>query len=142
MSQRGDIRAAVRAALNAAGKPAGLTVHPRRVRPFRAEELPVVEVSSVRDLHDGENDDSSGISREFRLALTFVVAGSSADPEADLEPLIEWGLGQIQQDPTLGGLAIALEERDTEWFADESEHLFAAARVEFDITYTTLPTEV
>lgn len=142
MTKRQTIRDSVVDLLSAPGKPVGLTVLRRQVRPFEAEQFPAVEVSSVSDLQDVEESDNELVTRELTLALTYLVEADREDPEAALEPLVAWGTSQLLQDPLLGGLTITIEEAGTEWFADEREHLFAAARVEYELTYTTLPTGV
>jgi len=141
MTKRADIRQAIETLLDAVGKPAGLTVSRKRVRPLRTNELPLSEIASAEE-QVIEDQDSDGLERTYVVALTHFVKTTTADPEAELEELLGWAVAQLASDVSLGGFALSAVESGTEWFADEQEAVFAGARQEFEITFTTLHGEV
>ena len=143
MTKRADIRQAIDDLLDAVGKPSGLTVTRRAVRPKRASELPAIAIQSAVSLPlEEEDQDSSGLIRDYTLNLLHLVDATGKDPEGELDNLIEWSISQLAGDPTLGGLVVGMLEEETEWFADEQNEVFAGARVEITITHSTQLSEV
>jgi hypothetical protein len=126
------IVAAIVALVSAAGKPAGLTVTASRLRPGASDaDLKRIAIYPVSDdaAPSGEprNRTFAGARRRLTVALECRCAGTDLDNEA----LRAWAYGQVMADPSLGGLALNVEEGATEWAgeldsaADYSQALLA-----------------
>jgi hypothetical protein len=61
-----------------------------------------------------------------------------AGNDAQLDPIRCWTLAALFTDPSLGGLALEIEERATEWQeADASESDYSQADYTFRVRYVT-----
>lgn len=127
------VRAAVVAALNAAGKPEGVTIHTRRGMPIEHDDLPAIVVAFNDD--DPVTPHATGtVNYDMGLFLECRVADE--DPDAALEPLIAWGEQALFADETLGGLAAKISDPVTAWAEPAvKDHIYGAARSLFRITY-------
>lgn len=131
------LQAAV-AALNGAGKPAGLAVHRNRTRPFGSDQLPAIVLYPGPDpedvvlaTHDG------GVERRFTVRAECRAIAAGVPPDQATDPLTTWCTRALHEDPTFGGLAAEIEERRISWAAEETDQVFAAAAVDFLVTYYT-----
>lgn len=107
------IQAAV-AALEAAGKPAELTVHRNRELPIEDDNLPAMIVFYGEDdprsrTHDNTSERTLTLAIETRASTT--VAGTPGDKVTD--PYTNWMTQALMADDTLGGLATSVVEGTT-----------------------------
>lgn len=135
---RSQLVDAVRAALDADGKPAGLTVVSRTTPTAERDALPRVVVSRVRE----ENQKafptqlrSPLVDRHCHIRLDWWVGGD--EPEDDLEPLLAWGTAVMLADATWDSLAVDTNEDSTEWDTDQSDENIGHAWMDFTIRYAT-----
>ena len=89
------------------------------------------ESESVRRINDRTE-------RELVLCLIALAAGSATEiPERITDGLIVAAHARLFADVTLGGLALGLEEIDTDWRDDDADLEMAALPVRYRITYRT-----
>lgn len=142
-SRRDQIIVACVNALNAAGKPPGVTVHRQRTLSLSHDHLPASVVYAVQE----ENDTGPGKGaapdrrrkavRTFRLCVEHRVDAENEAPDAVLDPLLSWAVQALCEDITLGGLADDVKELGTTWDEQEQDKVYAAARTFFAIRYLT-----
>lgn len=146
-SVRESILAAAKTALEGAGGPTGLTVHRRRTRPINLDNLPAIVVYVLREnVQVIDQDDPAervmtlrAECRQKGASTTPTVAGD--DPDTLLDPLLTWAVSTLLTDSTLEALVLDIEERQTLWEAEELDQVYAAAAVDFEITYLTAATD-
>src|SRR5665213_3217893 len=121
-TQRSQIIAAVVTALDATGKPGGLSVIRRTSKSAETEDLPRLIVSRVREqtLKAFPNQLRSPLSdRHLTVRLDMWV--EDADPEEALEPLLAWATAAMLADPAWGNLAMDTTEDSTDWEISEQD---------------------
>lgn len=129
------------AALSASGAPGGLQVHRARARPIERDTLPAVVVYSANPPLGGEServtrlDHDAGVERELNLRVEIRVAGEA--PEPLIDPIYAWVVRSLRGDPTLGGLALDLEELRSADDAAVMRVPVGARAVDFRVTYHT-----
>jgi|SRR5215469_3753212 len=146
-SIREQIAVAVIAALQAAGGPAGLTVHRERTRPIEVDSLPAILVYFEDDAapkpFDKQKFRTPFVTRSVQIALQCRAQGSppSTPPDLALDPILVWASQRMFVDETFGKLAIGAEEGRTEWKSREGDAQIAAATLRFSIEYRTARTD-
>jgi hypothetical protein len=110
------ILAAIIALVDAAGKPAGLTVSASRVMPTPSDDqLKHIAVYPVLDVEKpGNAFHNPAFSGSHRL-LTVAIECRCAGTDQDNETLRAWAYGQVMSNMELGGLARQITEDTTEW---------------------------
>lgn len=139
-SRRELILQAVVAALGASSKPTGVAVHRYRTRPLERDALPALVVyPAVREGAVAETitrlDHDDALERALRVRVEIRAEGEP--PDEALDPLYVWVVKSLRADPTLGGLAQDLEEEAVSFDAAERDAVYAAAAVDFHVTYYT-----
>lgn len=123
---------------------AGVTVHRYRTRPIDSDDLPAWVVypftapggeseRAQRRTLGGQVDRILTVRVELR-----VVAAPPLAPDAALDPHYVAVVRAMLGAPTLGGLSLDIEERATSFDAVERDQVYAAAGVDFEVTYATL----
>ncbi len=130
-----QLLAAVVAALDGAGKPAGLTIHKWRTRPIERDGLPAIVVY-YRKEDAGLIAERARVSRRI-LRFTCEVRVTDAVPDDALDPYINWCVASLMADQTLGGTCRQLDQVEMEWDAVEVEKPYGAAAVTFEALYFT-----
>lgn len=133
-TQRERIMSAVVAALDAPDRPAGLTVHRFRARPFGAEALPAMVVFP-RSERVETSDFMGNQQRTLSLRVECRVTGDV--PDTALDPLYAWAVRAILQDEALAGLTMMVREESVLWDAEAADVVYGAAAIDFEITYQT-----
>jgi len=135
-SRTEQILQAIVTALDADGKPAGVTVNRSRRQAVEASELPMFSVYPLREdiQRATENRRSPLVSR----SLLFRIRCRAAGQDEALDPLRQWAVAALHGDPSLDGLALEILEDSTEWVpADASEGDYSIAEMNFNVRYTT-----
>lgn len=143
-SRRERILVAVKAALEQASvtidgvvhpKPAGLAVHRQRRRPIENDLLPATVLYLLEE--DVELETFDGVTgRTASVALEHRVSGDAPEDQL-LDPLVTWGTRVLMAEPSLGGLALGVEERKLTWDGEERDEKYGACRQDFAIEYET-----
>lgn len=138
-SIRSQIMAVLNTALNAAGAPC--TFFRSRMDEFQLQDLtpngagnffPQTETSQINAKEDASI---------FTVMVACVVA-SAQDPVDDAaDALMVWAEKQIMADPTLGGLCVWIEKKETQWFMEQKGAEQCGAIMKFDINYRTALTD-
>ncbi len=117
-SIRERILAAMVAALNAAGKPAGLTVNRSRRQSIETVQLPMMSVyfAGQENSLPGENRRAPLMDRQMNVHVISRVIGA----DIALDPLYKWTVKALMTDQTLGGLALAITETSSEADTDDT----------------------
>jgi hypothetical protein len=127
---------AVAAALDGAGKPAGLTVCYQRRQAVEPGELPILLIDPVRE--DPKRATESRFCKVTDRWLQFRVRCRAEGDFSALDPLRQWAVAALLSNPSLGGLALEMEEQPTEWEdADASDTDYFQADLLFRVRYTT-----
>jgi hypothetical protein len=136
-SRRDQIIAAIVAALDGVGKPAGLTVARTRVLPTEQEDLPYAGVYPI-----GEETRRKGgewgplVARRLLLRLELRVKGDPTD--AGIDAIGVWCVQTIIGNQTLGGLTKSIHETGMQWARGEAENVvLGAAAIDFEVRYET-----
>jgi len=128
---------AVIAALDGPGKPNGTKVDRSRRLPVDARELPRI---SLERLDEGVTPATGTRTSQLRdRRLRVAVVSRVAGPDEDLDAFSQWAITALEADPSLGGLALGIEEQAVDWEKDEKDARFdysAEARI-FEIRYAT-----
>jgi hypothetical protein len=138
-SRRNQLLAAIAAALNGPGKPAGVTVHRSRQRPMDADTLPAIVVYALEDDAQSQAISPSGPQILSRLGVGMecraAVTGDVPYDEA-LDPLLTWAVQAVKADETFGGLADMVDIGRTEWAEPaDLDRTYAAARLRIEVQY-------
>ena len=138
---RETIMAAVEAALDGAGKPAGLNVHRFRTRALDRDDMPAMAVYHLGEVVELETHDEPSVRRTLTVRIEHRVktlVGSSDSPDRTLDPLLSWGTKALLTDSALDALIISIEEVAIEWAAFEADSLYGGAAQDFKIEYATV----
>ena len=137
---RETIMAAAVRALEAVGKPTGLTVHRSRTRPLDRDDMPAMAVYHLGETVALETHEPS-VLRTLTIRVEHRVktlVGSSDSPDKTLDPLLSWGTKALLTDSALDALIISIEEVAIEWAAFEADSLYGGAAQDFKIEYATV----
>ena len=127
---------AICAALQSRGGPSGLTVDRERRRAIDAAQLPNISVYPTTE--QATRPHGSRTSPAVQRVLGIDVRLRAAGDSSATDPLRLWAVQQIMADPSLGGLALDVEEGSTEWETEEgTEGKIEAAICTFQVTYVT-----
>lgn len=128
---------AIAALVDAAGHPAGLTVSTSRQRPTASDAA--LKRISIYPMRDEQASSSEPRNRTFagaRRRLTVALECRCAGTDLDNEVLRAWAYGQVMADPSLGGLALTVEEGTTDWAGDlDSAADYSEAVLELVVEY-------
>lgn len=140
-SVRSQVLDAIVAALNGAGKPAGLLVQRYSTRPITG-----ALVTTVYPLQ--QQSERFGHSRGPLVRETLLVrlrhdavnsAGGDADEATDAQA--GWARAALMVDQTLGGRATLIEEQSIQWDAETFDKTFVRAWQDFSVVFPTLPAD-
>jgi hypothetical protein len=136
-TQRSTLVTAIRAALDAVGKPAGLTVTPRRAMPTEGSALPLTMVGRTKEVtvRATASKVSPVVKRTLTIRLDHWAAGD--DPEETLEPLLAWATAQLLATPGWNSVAIETSEDGTEWGEEMLDQNFGHATQTFTVAFVT-----
>lgn len=127
---------AVVAALDGAGKPAGVTVNRSRRQSIEKSQLPMISVYPIREevTRATDNRRSPLVERRLRVEVKCRVVGDDQDNDA----LRKWAVQSVMADQSLGGLALETTEESTDWDADDAADAdYSVAAVDFVVRYST-----
>jgi hypothetical protein len=127
---------AVVAALDGAGKPAGVTVNRSRRQSIEKDDLPMISVYPIGEevTRATDNRRSPVVERRLRVEVKCRVVG---DDQAN-DALRKWAVQSVMADQSLGGLALEIVEESTDWDADDATDAdYSVAAVDFVVRYTT-----
>jgi hypothetical protein len=135
-SIRSQILAAINTVLNSTGTPC--TFFRSRQEEFQLGELPAGNM-----FPDTESYQIDG--KERACVLTVAIAGvvaTAQDPVDDAaDVLLIWIEQKLMADETLGGLAVWIEKKETQWFMEQKGAEQCGAIVKFDVNYRTALTD-
>jgi hypothetical protein len=135
-SIRSQIIAHILTVLNAAGTPC--TWFRCRQDEFQLSELPAGNVFP-------EQETNTIDAKEDAAVLTIVIAGivaTAQDPVDDAaDAILIWAEKQLMADQTLGGLAVWIEKKGTQWFMEQKGTEQCGAIMKFDVNYRTALTD-
>ena len=114
----------------------GATIRRQPTVPTDRAQLPALlvfpESEAVRRINDRTE-------RELVIRVVALATGSATDgPEPAVDRLMTAAHASLLADVTLGGLALGMEETDTEWQQDDADMDVAALPSRYRITYRTL----
>ena len=114
----------------------GATIRRQPTVPTDRAQLPALlvfpESEAVRRINDRTE-------RELVIRVVALAMGSATDgPEPAVDRLMTAAHASLLADVTLGGLALGMEETDTEWQQDDADLDVAALPSRYRITYRTL----
>ena len=114
----------------------GATIRRQPTVPTDRAQLPALlvfpESEAVRRINDRTE-------RELVIRVVALAAGSATErPEPAVDRLMTATHASLLADVTLGGLALGMEETDTEWQQDDADLDVAALPSRYRITYRTL----
>ena len=137
---RETIMAAIAAALDGAGKPAGLTVHRSRTRPLDRDDMPAMAVYHLGETVALETHDESVLrTLTIRVEHRVKTLATSADaPDKTLDPLVAWGTKGLLTNAALDALIVSIEEVEINWATFEADSLYGGAAQDFKIEYATV----
>jgi len=124
------------AALNGAGKPAGVTVNRSRRQSIEKSQLPMISVYAIREEVTRATDTrrSPLVERRLRVQVKCRIVG---DDQAN-DPLRKWAVQAVMADQSLGGLCTEITEESTDWDADDGTDAdYSVAAVDFLVRYVT-----
>lgn len=124
------------AALDGPGKPAGVTVDRLRRQAVEPGELPRISVYPLDEAvtRAPPNRGSAKADRLLRIAIVSRVQGT----DEALDPLRQWVAAVMASPALLAGLAVAVDEKATDWEAvEDSERDYSVAASDWEIRYVT-----
>jgi hypothetical protein len=125
------------ASVGATTKPTGLTVHRSPLKPVAEDALPAQAVFWADD--PAEEGDLEQMDHMLELVVeSRAKAAAGQSPETALDPLYVWAVKAAMADPTLGGLALRVLERDSVPDLEQRSATFGALQTAFHIMYETL----
>lgn len=142
-SIRNQIIAAIVSELDGAGKPSGLTVERVPLANVEDTMLPHIAVVLVRESVSRPSSDKLRAfpirerSLKVKLECRAVAAGPAFFPDEALDPLLCWSTKKLAANPTLGGLALEVEEAETEWESDAADANFGLASMYWTVRFAT-----
>jgi hypothetical protein len=135
-SIREQILLAVLAAIRPAAEVLGATLHRSPTVALTREQCPALVV-----FPEAEQITARANGRVTRQLVIRVVAlaraVAPAVPETLADQLLTAAHAALLADPNLGGLALAVEELDTEWDIEDADAVAAAMPARYRITYRT-----
>ena len=137
---RETIMAAAVRALEAVGKPTGLTVHRSRTRPLDRDDMPAMAVYHLGETVALETHDES-VLRTLTIRVEHRVktlVTSTDPPDKTLDPLLAWGTKALLTDAALDALIVSIEEVHTGWASAEMDKLYGGAAQDFRIEFATI----
>ncbi|HET7552195.1 MAG TPA: hypothetical protein VFK04_12965 [Gemmatimonadaceae bacterium] len=134
-SRRDQILAAVVAILNGAGKPADTTVERYRTLPLTTEGAWILVYPMIEATERAPTPSGRLARRKLRVRCECRAQGEQVDQV--LDPLLLWTVKALMADPSLGGVAINVQEEATQWDAEDADKVYGAAAVDFTIDYQT-----
>jgi hypothetical protein len=134
---RSQIVAAAVEALQDEEAPDGLEVNTRTGAPTASDSLPLTRVGRQGERVTAPAGKLRYPVRDRLLVLQLDHWAKGDDAEEALETQLAWGTKAIQNDPTLGGLVIEVEEIETEWDMSVADDGLARASQRFSVRYTT-----
>ena len=138
---RETIMAAAEAALDGAGKPAGLNVHRFRTRALDRDDMPAMAVYHLGEVVELETHDEPSVLRTLTVRVEHRVktlVTSTDPPDKTLDPLVAWGTKGLLTDAALNALIVSIEEMSIEWATAEADSLYGGAAQDFKIEYATV----
>jgi hypothetical protein len=127
---------AIVAALDAEGKPEGVTVNRSRRQAVEPGELPMISVYPLREEIKKPEENRRSPVKDRRLLVRLRCRAQGTD-EA-LDPLRQWAVMALESDPSLGGLALDTAEDSGEWAAaDDSKADYSVSEMDFSVRYVT-----
>jgi hypothetical protein len=139
-SIRSAILDAVYAAVNAGGKPAGVTVYRTRDAALADAQLPAIVLTRVQeDVVRGDGPRGYKVRRTLRVQVDcYTATATDGETSEDaLDPITSWVVQAVMADPTLGGLAHNSNELATSWTLEDRNSVHAHAAVVFGLEYIT-----
>jgi len=141
-SLRSQILDHLKGLLEAAGKPAGLTVDLLRLGNLETVDLPHALIRPTGEDVELANPDSLRcpvVVRDLKVAVDCRATATAGQTIEDaLDALLVWVTKAILANPRLGGLAIHTEENGTDWSGEETaDGTQALATVSFTVRYRT-----
>lgn len=141
-SIRDRILAATVTALQSGGGPSGLTVKRFLLLNNEPSDLPLIAVRPIREdvVRAVANRNSPLVERTMRVALDCrVVAGSGQSVDQTLDPILTWATKKLINPaaPSLGGLAIDVEEESLEWDGDDADQNYGRCTLTLKIRFKT-----
>ncbi len=137
---RETIMAAAVRALEAVGKPTGLTVHRSRTRPLDRDDMPAMAVYHLGETVALETHDES-VLRTLTIRVEHRVktlVTSTDPPDKTLDPLVAWGTKALLTNAALDALIVSIEEVSIEWATFEADSLYGGAAQDFRIEFATI----
>ncbi len=135
-SARELILQAVEAAINADGKPAGLTVYRHRTLPLEDEDLPAAVILLGRETVELQTHEPLTVKRTLPFRVEISALGEPSD--AVLDPYLVWVVRALMAEPTFAGRVQSLVETGSAWNAELSDDPMAEGAVAFALVYETL----
>ncbi len=134
-SRRNDVIAAVVAALGGAGKPAGTTVERYRTMPITTAGLWILVYPIAENVERAPTKSGRLARRSLVVRCECSAQGEPVDEQ--LDPLVLWAVQALMADPSLGGVAINVQEELVQWEAADDDKVYGRAAVDFTIDYQT-----
>jgi hypothetical protein len=136
-SRRDQIIAAIVAAVNGVGKPAGLVVARTRVLPTEQENLPFTGVYPIQEETRRKGGEWGPlVLRRLLIRLEIRVKGEPTD--AGIDAIATWCVQTIVGNQTTGGLTKSIHETGMQWARGEAENVvLGAAAIDFEVRYET-----
>lgn len=128
---------AIGTALNASGKPDGVTVFSNRRTKFEPTELPAINVIWVDEKPQRNPQTNTTVSRKMKVRVE-----CNANDEATIDDLSAWIVKQLFADETLAGAVTGIIESGTEFNDVPADVNYLAATVELEVSYRTLAGDI
>lgn len=135
-SIRSQILAAINTVLNADGAPCQF--FRSRQDEFQLAELPAGNFFPISETNIIDAKEAA-CTLSISVAAVVATAQDPVDDAADV--LLIWAEKQLMADQTLGGLAVWIEKKETQWFMEQKGAEQCGAIVKFDINYRTALTD-
>lgn len=135
-SIRSQILAALVTVLNAAGAPC--VFERSRMEEYQLNELPAGNIIPESETNIIDADECACV---FTVNIACVVATAQDPVDEAAEALLIWAEQQIMADTRLGGLAVWIEKKGTQWFMEQKGAEQCGAIVKFDVNYRTALTD-
>lgn len=132
-SRRELILQAAKAALEAAGKPADLTIHRHRTRKIEEDALPAAVIFNGIESVTRQTTQPPISDRE--LVFRVEVRGEGEPGDQVLDPYLTWVETQLCTDAAFLALIRYIEVRQVVWDQAPAKKAKAAAAIEFSVEY-------
>ena len=135
-SIREQILLAVMAAVRPAAEALGATLHRSPTVALTREQCPALVVFPEAEQITARANDR--VTRQLVIRVVALArAVAPAVPETQADRLLTAAHAALLADPNLGGLALAVDELDTEWDTEDADAPAAALPARYRITYRT-----